>query len=400
MKFISAAVAAGLTTTALAAAPVQAAEPDRGDLISAVHLKAFSRAQAVRLLKGEGFDTKSVRYGIDTYRLVYRTIDPHGKPTKASGLLVLPRNKNRKLRTVSYGHGTTNYKLDAPSMTDDGFDLGAPITYGSAGFAAVAPDYIGLGKSPGAPAWKNVPSEAGSSLDLLRAAKAFVPRKGRKLDRTVYATGFSQGASAALGLARELQSGADRRFRIGAVAPVSGAYAMRTAEIPALIGGKLQPKLSVAYSAYLLVSWNRIHHLYDSPAEVFKAPYASKVEKLFDGTTPGEVMIGTLPDTVDDLLTPRGFEMLRKPSGRFAEALRADESMCRDWTPRVPVRLFDVKGDEQVVNANTQACAAWLRERGVTPKVTRFRTAAYDGSRHLGSNLKATASIVRWFAAL
>src|SRR5690242_7992869 len=106
MKFISAAVAAGLTTTTLASAPVQAAEPERGDLVSAVHLKTFSRAEAVRVLKSEGFDAGTVRYGIDTYRLVYRTIDPQGRPTRASGLLVLPRSKARRLKTVSYGHGT------------------------------------------------------------------------------------------------------------------------------------------------------------------------------------------------------------------------------------------------------------------------------------------------------
>ncbi|MFF4352742.1 hypothetical protein [Streptomyces sp. NPDC001530] len=41
----------------------------------------------------------------------------------------------------------------------------------------------------------------------------------------VLVTGFSQGASAALGLAREFQDGADPRFRLQAVAPVSGAYA-------------------------------------------------------------------------------------------------------------------------------------------------------------------------------
>lgn len=75
------------------------------------------------------------------------------------------------------------------------------MTFGAAGFAAVAPDYLGLGKGPGAHPWKDVPSETSASLDMLRAARQFVPREGRILDGRVLATGFSQGASSALGLA-------------------------------------------------------------------------------------------------------------------------------------------------------------------------------------------------------
>ncbi|MFD0690579.1 alpha/beta hydrolase family protein [Actinomadura fibrosa] len=373
----------------------------RGELVSARHLGGMSAEKVRTWLAEEDFDAASVRYGVDTYRLVYRTVDTRGRATTASGLLVLPRSADRRLSTVSYTHGTASLKADAPSMAEDVWGPGPAVTYGSAGFAAVAPDYLGLGEGPGVHPWKDVPSETSASLDMLRAAHQFVPRKGRTLDGQVFVTGFSQGASSALGLARALQGGADPRFRLRAVAPIAGAYDFRGAELPALLDGKLDPKMSVAYVSYLLVSWNRIHGgLYRTPSDLFQEPYASHVEKYFDGTTPGQVMLEGLPDTVDELLTPRGFALLRHPSGTLAAALRVDAEVCTAWTPRVPVRLYRISRDEQAATVNSDHCAAAFAARGAAVPVVDVGEKTYGGSRHLGANLAGTALAVRWFASL
>ncbi|WP_242905760.1 alpha/beta hydrolase family protein [Actinomadura terrae] len=373
----------------------------RGKLVSAEHLGTMSAGKVRAWLASDHFDATSARYGVDTYRLVYRTVDTHRRATTASGLLVLPRNGKRMLRTVSYTHGTMSYKPDAPSTTPDVWGPGAAITYGSAGFATVAPDYLGLGRGPGVHPWKDVPSETSASLDMLRAAREFVPRKGRTLDGRILVTGFSQGASSALGLARALQDGAEPRLRLQAVAPISGGYDFRGAELPALLKGRLHPKMSVAYASYLLTSWNRIHGgIYRMPAELFQQPYAGRVERYFDSTTPGEVMLAGLPDTLGELLTPRGFDVLRHPSGTFAQALRVDGEVCTAWTPRVPVRLYEISKDEQAANANTAHCAAAFKARGVEAPVIDVGDQTYGGSRHLGSNLSGTALAVRWFTSL
>ncbi|MGI5200879.1 hypothetical protein ACQEU6_04695 [Spirillospora sp. CA-108201] len=111
-------------------------------------------------------------------------------------------------------------------------------------------------------------------------------------------------------------------------------------------------------------------------------------------------MLDGLPDTLDELLTPRGFEVLRHPSGTFAEAPRVDAEVCTAWTPRVPVRLYTMAGDEQAVTANTDHCAAAFRGRGAAVPVVEVGDRLYGGSRHLGSNLAGTARIVRWFGGL
>ncbi len=399
--------AAGILLLGLVASPSGTAASQsgssnehRGELVSATPMRTYYSAQEVRAaLRAAEFDAGAVRYGVDTYRLVYRTVDVAGRPSTASGLVVLPRNDQRDLRTVSYAPGTTTYRPDSPSMpAQDGWAQAPAITYAAAGFAAVSPDYLGLGVGPGLHPWMDIPSETTASLDLLRAAREFVPRKGRVLTRQVLVTGFSQGASAALGLGRELRAGGDPWFRLAALAPISGAYHLGGSEIPALLGGRLDPKLSVIYSALLLVSFNRQHHLYNDPADVFRPRYAGRVEDLFNGSTPGQVLFRGTPATLDELLTPRGFALLRHPSPRLAAALRITDEVCWGWSPGVPVRLFQIVRDEQAANSNTTRCVAELRAGDAGPRLTTFTKGRYHGSAHLSSNVQGTAAVVRWFA--
>jgi hypothetical protein len=384
-------VAYGTTSVNASAARVDG----RGELISWRHLRTMTAERAAVWLASDRFDPGTVRYGVDTWRLVYRTIDPQGRPTVASGLLALPHNHARRLRAVSFTHGTELFKRDAPSTARDVWGSAPAVTYASAGFAAVAPDYLGLGVGPGPHPWMHKPSETTAALDMLRAARGFAARRGRALERTVLVTGFSQGASAAMSLARALQAGADGSFGLGAVAPISGAYDFEHAQLPAILDGELPPKVAVIYTSYLLVAWNRLHHLYDAPAEVFQVPYDRTIEELFDNRHTGEQVVAGTPDDIGQLLTPHAFQMLRQPTGRLAAALRVADGTCSDWTPQVPVRLYMAADDEQAVNANTLHCQAALRAHGVDAPIIDVGAVG-----HLDSNRLGTAATVRWFLQL
>jgi pimeloyl-ACP methyl ester carboxylesterase len=411
---ISVALAAGGATAAGAQGPGDAKESatsttgtesptPRGHLVSVKHLRTLSAEQVAAELKSDeagAWDTGTVRYGVDTYRVVYRTVDPAGRPTIASGLLALPRGGDQRLRTVSFTHGTELYKKDVASVSGEVWSQAPALTYASAGFATVLPDYLGLGHGPGPHPWMDVPSETTAALDMLRAARTFAPTAGRQLRHDVLVTGFSQGASAALGLARELQDGGDPWFRLRAVAPVSGAYAFRDVELPALLAGQTDPKAGVIYASLTLVAFNRLHHLYDTPGEVFRPPYDRTIEGLLDGTHPGSEVVAGTPDSLNALLTPRGRALLAHPTGRFAAALRVADGVCTDWTPRVPIRLYYAAGDEQAVTGNSKRCHAILRARGVDAPLKNLGTRDYAGSRHLGSHQAGTADVVRWFSSL
>ncbi|MGP3636909.1 hypothetical protein ACTU45_26760 [Streptomyces sp. 24-1644] len=55
----------------------------------------------------------------------------------------MPLNSQKRLRAVSFAHGTGSHKDDSPSMQRAKF-VSAPAAAGAAG-----PDYLGMGKGPG-----------------------------------------------------------------------------------------------------------------------------------------------------------------------------------------------------------------------------------------------------------
>ncbi|HEY9242835.1 MAG TPA: hypothetical protein VIP48_12675 [Streptosporangiaceae bacterium] len=408
---LTALTATAVPTAAQAAAPGSAASPSRrGQLVSAVHLRTLPNRAAVRAeLTADGFDPRPARYGVRTYRLVYRTVNAAGRPTTASGLLAVPVGLRGRLPVVSFTHGTEVYRRDAPSMQPHGFEPGPAYTYASAGFAVADPDYLGLGTGPGVQPWMDVPAETTAALDMLRAARGYLSRHGHPLSRPVMVTGFSPGASAALGLGRALQGGADHWFRLGALAPISGAYEFRRAELPALLRGELvrlnpNPRLgakySVLYTALTLVSFDRVHRIYRAPAAVFRPPYARTISKLLDGNHPDQQILNGTPARLGQLLTARGFALLRHPTAQFAAELAATDSVCTDWTPAAPTRLYYATRDEQAVTANTIGCQHGFAAHGRPVPAINLGTPDNQGSRHYGSNVAGTARIVGWFSRL
>lgn len=387
-----------------------AADAHRGQLVSVTPLRTLrDRAAVAAELKANGFDASSARYGVRTYRLVYRTVDAFGRPTTASGLLALPVGGPGTLTAVSFTHGTEVFRGDAPSMSPTGFEPDPAYTYASAGFAVADPDYLGLGTGPGLHPWMDVPSETTAALDMLRATRAYVTSHGGTLRHQVLATGFSQGASAALGLGRALQDGADPWFRLGALAPISGPYDLAGAELHAMLNGELirlnpNPQLgakyTVLYTAWMLIGFNRVHPIAGMPGQIVKAPYARTIEGLFDGRHTGDQVFHGLPSTLGDLLTPYGLGLLRHPTGGLAAALKVADGVCTGWAPQVPSRLYYATGDEQAVNANTFHCQAWFAAQGAHVPAVNLGTPDNQGSRHLGSNAAGTGRIVRWFLAL
>jgi hypothetical protein len=271
------------------------------------------------------------------------------------------------------------------------------------------PDYLGLGTGPGLHPWMDVPSETTAALDMLRASRAYVTSHGGTLRRPVMITGFSQGASAGLGLGRALQDGADPWFRLGALAPISGAYDFGGAALPSVLDGELArlnpnhqlgAKIAVLYTAWMLVGFDRVHPIAGMPDKIVRAPYARTIMGLFDGHHTGDQVFGGLPGTINELLTPFGLNLLRHPSGGLAAALRGTDRVCQGWTPNAPIRLYYAIRDEQAVNANTFHCQAWFAARGTRVPAINLGTPNYQGSRHLGSNVAGTAHIVRWFLQL
>lgn len=371
-------VVLAVTALTAGAAGVATATPARGGLLSVTPISALNRDQVVGLLEPAGIDTRVVRHGVDAYRLEYRTVDPFGRRTTASGTVVLPRTGARRLPTVNFSHGTIAAKAEAGSVGPDTNRI-APIAFASAGNAVVAPDYLGLGTGAGTHPYLDLPSTVTASLDLLAAAGEFTDR----LDRRVRVTGFSQGGSAAMALAEELQ----RRGRLAAVAGVSGLYDLFGTQFPEALAGRIVPKLATISSAYFLVSMQRLGRV---RGDLFDVP---GVADLFDGHHSGPEIANALPDTPKDLLTDDGVRVLEHPSRLLRHTT---DGTCSGWTPRVPVRLYTASGgDELVPFGNSTHCRDAFAARGVDVALTEVGRVDHNASAALSYPL-----IIDFFAQI
>ncbi|GAA1186102.1 hypothetical protein F4556_007189 [Kitasatospora gansuensis] len=396
--------AAAMVLTAVlgaAAAPVALAAPvtgtqqatARGTLISIIPLDVLSRSEVAATLAAAGIDTGTVRHGVTAHRLVYATVDPRGRPTTATGLLVLPRGGAPRLDLVSDTHGTVAHRDSAPSGAPGDNRL-TPYLHAAAGRAVAAPDYLGLGAGPGSHPYMDTPSAVTATVDMLRAARTAGARLGRSVTRDVYATGFSQGGQVAMALGRELSRGHDG-FRLRALAPMAGPYDLLGSELPGVTDGRIEPHTAVFYLSYFLTAQNRLRPLYRDPAEVFSQPYAQLVEGLFDGThQEGEIAL-SLPASPQEALTPEWLENVRHPSGALYTAALANSDTC-EWQPAVPVRIYAAAGDRDVPIGNATACAASLARHGVHAELVDQG----PGVDHFGTAKRSAPQVVRWFDGL
>ncbi|MFC4114170.1 hypothetical protein [Nonomuraea zeae] len=386
-------LATATAPAALAATAAPAAHTvtigDRGSIVSADLLARFSAEQIKDYFSDSPIAAPARPQGADLYAVVYRTVAVDGTPTTASGVVALPQRSRKGLWTVVYEHGTMATKAEAPSVAE-GEGRAVPLLFAAAGFAGVAPDYLGLGTGPGFHPYMDAASEATASADLLRAARELAGRQGRSLSGDVLVTGFSQGGHAAMALSRTLRD--DPVMRLRGAAPIAGPYDVKDAELPALLDGRLDPYSATFYLAYWTVSMNRLHHLYDSPSEVFQDP---GVERLFDGGHSFDEIVAGLPASPRDLVTAAYLERIAKPSGTLLRALEANDATCAGWRPGVRVKLFAARGDRDVAFANSESCLRDLRASGVKASLTDL-----GDVDHRASAFRALPRVLDWFSGL
>ncbi|MER7249729.1 hypothetical protein [Kribbella sp. NPDC000426] len=376
----------------LSEAAVSSVHAPRGSVVSAVPVAQLTTAQ-LNAASADFPGTPPAAYGVTAYRLIYRTIDHDGRPTTASGIVVLPDGRRGALTVAEYLHGTNATKAAAASVDDTSTDRLVTALFAGQGLVGLAPDYLGLGLGPGKPPYLDTRTETTSSGDLLLAARTFAAKHGIALKRDVLVTGFSQGGRASMAFGRALSRGEVGPFRMGSIQAVAGPYDLLGSELPAVFTAGVLPPTATFYLGYLITAWNRTVGLYDDPREVFQAPYAATVEGLFDGTHSYEDIVAALPDTPQKLFTPAFIKQLQHPTGRLLRAVRAADQVCRDWTPRVPVHLYSGTKDTDVVAANAEACAASLRARGAD--VTVHHMGPVD---HTGTAFAAYPGIIRAFS--
>lgn len=151
-------------------------------------------AKAGQLLRADA-DPSGAPAGGSAVRLMYSTLDPDRGTVAASAALYVPDSTTASaLQLVVWAHPESGIAAGcAPSITGEYSRQPTVLQLLAAGYAVLAPDYVGLGVD-GPPSFLVGVSEARALLDAVRAAGQ-VP--GVRIGSTVI-WGYSQGGHAAL----------------------------------------------------------------------------------------------------------------------------------------------------------------------------------------------------------
>lgn len=329
-------------------------------------------------------------YNVAQYAIEYTTIDAKGEPTIASAAVFVPDTSGLSLPLVSFSHGTQTDKHKVPSTLAFINPQGSiNATHGS---VTVLADYLGMGSdSAHTTPYLVADAEAASSLDALRAARAYISRLGLSLDGRLFVYGYSEGGSVSMALAREIEREPRSGFRVTAVAPMAGAYALYEVGRAALANPT--PTVPGATGAiFVLAAYQAVYHLGVGLSDLLIAPYDSlgnvlitkgmpdaDANRLFGGVHPRDVM---QPAALD--------AWVNDPESPLSRALRANATY--EWQPRAPMRLYFGTLDVTVDTLNTHIAAEFMRGLSAPVEVVPL-----SGLNHAAAQWPAYISARKWF---
>ena len=364
----------------------------RGTVITNSVLADYTQFQLTLILGSQGIPV-TPQYAVRLRKVVYETIDAQGARTQASGVVALPTTASQPLPLVSYQHGTLVTRSESPSANTFGEALIAVIL-ASTGYAAVVPDYLGFGESPGLHPYHHAASEATACVDMLRASRALCATLGVPLTNRLFLCGYSQGGHATMALHRELETFHSTEFEVTASAPMAGAYDLSGTTAADFLSGRTMP--NPYYFVYLLASYQSVYRFETALSDLLVAPYSTTLPPLLDGNHSSAEINAAMPANPSLILKPELLENFRTNRNNVLRlALRDNDT--HEWAPRAPVRLYHCSGDQDVTPLNSTVALQALQAAGAASVQFIDPT---PGADHGECSMPSLLAAKAWFDSL
>jgi len=340
----------------------------RGGLVSATFLVTVpaNTTQLVLqyLVTNQIFDPALLNaptYGVNSYKIRYKTVDVAGNLVTASGLLTLPiKSPDALSPLLSYQHGTLFLERSAPSH-DYNYTSG-PVLSASLGYIVASPDYLGYGDSASLPhPYSHSKTLASSSIDLLRAVKTFLQDNAVGLNDQLFLIGYSEGGKATLAMQREMETNLSAEFQVTVSTAGAGNYDMSATMADYLNRTTLD---APEYLAWVLKSYDEIYQL-NRLDYIVMPSYLSAVSSNFDGLSTGTEIRAALTSDAAALINPQ-FVLDYLAGGEVAFTAALADNDDYDWTPTAPTYLFHGRDDRLVPYFNSQNAYQTMIQNGST----------------------------------
>ncbi len=290
-----------------------------------------------------------VHSAVDIYEVIYKVQWIDGTWRNASGIYYVPKT-DKAVPYMMFGHGTQIQKNR--DVSDGDSQQFICLAHATDGYAAMYPDYYGIGKGDGKHLYQHAWSEAHAFIYMLYAVDELNKKLNVQHNGQLFLTGYSQGGHASLAAHKYLQELNDPRFQVTASSPMSGAYDMTGEQEKYMFQEYPRP----FYLPYLLLSYQEAYKIMDTDNAyvAFKAPFDSLFYPFFehnDHRTLDELnkMMPKIPkDVINDSLLNL---YLTQPDFPFKKRLA--ENNLTDWKPEAPVQLCYCQGDKEVNYKNS-----------------------------------------------
>lgn len=344
---------------------------------------------------------------VELYKVTYTSLDANNKPAELTGLVSWPVGGAVK-GLVVFCHGTTVDRRRSPSTFKG--DGEAPETveaitgFATGGYAVVMPDYIGLGDHKAAHPYPMNKVNSRSGVDIIAAARALAEQKNYAVGEHLFITGYSEGGGIAMAVTQALQAMQGSMNKVTASAPASGPYDLSgtTREFMLKddgeqIGFILRVYL-MSYAVNYLVAEKKVRW-----RDFYKTALANALAINYRNNPADEGVLRNIGITttlmrsknlLSNVLQPSFLNAMNRNDQRNAFVRMLKENDVYDWTPRDPMLLIALNGDDVVSPENSEVALRTMRRRGVSNNTLR-RLIIQDAELHHLNAIAAAMSKAR-----
>lgn len=337
---------------------------NKGHLVSYELVRSHSQESIRQLFKSKKIPRfiMPVRFGVDVYEVIYRAKWIDGSWRNASGIYYVPKTEH-SVPYLMYGHGTQIEKHR--EISDNDAQQNICLMFATDGYAAMYPDYYGIGKGEGKHLYQHAWSEAGAFIYMLYAIDELNQLLGVCHNGQLFLTGYSQGGHAAMAAHKYIEALRDPRFQVTASSPMSGAYDMTGDQEKYMFQEYPRP----FYLPFLLLSYQEAYNFFPDKNiyTIFKSPFDTLLPLYFENNEHKSLyeLNQLLPKVPKDIVKDSLVNIyMSDPYFVFKERL-CDNSLT-SWRPRAPVLLCYCKGDREVSYKNAEAAYREMRALGAT----------------------------------
>jgi len=362
---------------------------ERGEIIQSNSLKTYTPDNIQQILDTSGVQLPLVlNYDVEVLSVNYYTVDGSGKEIVASGAFFIPQGVDN-LPLLSVQHGTQTKRNLVASVSPNNSTEGViGLVTASMGYVTLVPDYPGFGVSDVMHPYMHAESLTACVIDFMRAGKSYSSANSIMLDGDIFLSGYSEGGYVTLITQKIIEEDYADEFSIISVAPMAGPYDLKG------MSDSIFQDLSYstpAYVAFFLTSYNEIYE-WNRLDDFFKAPYASLMPGLFNGSKTWGEIVNQLPATLSEMMNPAFIADYN--NGNEADVMAAlQENTLLDWTPQAPIHFFHGDADNVVPIQNTLTAMEVFSANGAG----NIQLTTIPGGTHETAGPYAIIGAIQWF---